>query len=68
MEQFYVNKKPQPNGDHEVHRAGCEWLPRPENRIYLGMHYDCWTAVNEARKYFSRVNGCFYCCRPCHTS
>ena len=34
--RFYVNKNAQPNGDHEVHRYDCSWLPDMENRIYLG--------------------------------
>ena len=34
--RYYVNKNAQPNGDHEVHRATCIWLPDVENRIYLG--------------------------------
>ncbi len=30
--RFYVNKNAQPNGDHEVHRSSCAWLPDAENR------------------------------------
>ena len=33
--RFYVNTNAQPNGDHEVHRSTCAWLPDVENRIYL---------------------------------
>lgn len=33
---FYVNSNAQPNGDHEVHRSDCSWLPSAENRVYLG--------------------------------
>jgi hypothetical protein len=28
----------------------------------------CVGAVAEARKSYSRANGCYYCCNACHTS
>lgn len=64
---FYVNKKAQANGDHEVHRVTCSWLPDVENRIYLGDFDTSQTALREARKYFSQVDGCCYCCPEIHT-
>ena len=67
MARYYVNKNAQANGDHEVHREGCAWLPEIENRIYLGQFARCGPAVTEARKHYSQVNGCYYCCRSCHT-
>ena len=67
MAKYYVNKNAQSNGDHEVHKDGCDHMPYSENRIYLGEFYTCQSAVQEARKYYNRVNGCYYCCRPCHT-
>ncbi len=33
---YYVNKNAQSNGDHEVHKSDCAWLPEVENRKYLG--------------------------------
>jgi len=36
------------NGDHEVHTTGCTFMPRPENRIYLGEFNTCYGAVREA--------------------
>ena len=65
---YYVNKNAQLNGDHEVHRQGCAWLPSEHNRIYLGIFSSCHPAVTEARKYFRQVNGCYYCANACHTS
>lgn len=65
---YYVNKNPQDNGDHEVHREDCEKLPSPANREYLG-HFDCCEdAVEKAKQIFSQSNGCFYCSEKCHTS
>lgn len=67
MALYYVNKNSQANGDHEVHRFGCSWLPEQHNRIYLGNFSSCAPAVRAARQYFSQVNGCYYCSRACHT-
>lgn len=64
--QFYVNKNAQPNGDHEVHRATCLWLPNAANRIYLGDFATSQAAVMAARKYFYQVDGCAYCCPESH--
>lgn len=68
MALYYVNKNAQPNGDHEVHTAECSFLPSEDNRIYLGVFSDCYGAVREAKKYFPRSNGCYYCSSACHTS
>lgn len=65
--KFYVNKKAQANGDHEVHRVTCSWLPGVENRVYLGDFDTSQAALREARKYFSQVDGCCYCCPEIHT-
>ena len=49
MQDYYVSKNAQANGDHEVHEFGCPWLPRPENRIYLGRRYPCSSVVMNAK-------------------
>jgi len=67
MEHYYVNKIAQSTGEHEVHNAGCLYLPSIDNRVYLGQFSNCADAVCEARKYYSKVDGCYYCCKPCHT-
>ncbi len=66
--KFYVNKNAQSNGDHEVHRLTCSWLPEQENRKYLGNFNTSEEAVAEAKKFYSQVNGCYYCCPETHTS
>ena len=69
MPTYYVNKNAQPNGDHEVHREGCSWLPHRNNLIYLGEYWSCSPAVSEAkRKGYSSANGCYHCSNACHTS
>lgn len=66
MEHYYVNKVAQITGEHEVHTSSCSFLPSSENRIYLGQFYNCDEALNEARKHYPKVDGCYYCCYPCH--
>ena len=67
MTKYYVNKNAQDNGDHEVHRTGCSYLPEPQNRQYLGQFSNCRDAVTEAKKTYSQSNGCYYCSKECHT-
>ena len=69
MARYYVNANAQLNGDHEVHKLECSFLPAPANRRYLGEFFSCATAVAEARRnHYGQSNGCFYCSRECHTS
>jgi len=68
MPQYCVNRQEQPNGDHEVHAEGCTFWPSPPNAQLLGWHSDCVPAVQAARSYFYRVNGCKFCSLLCHTS
>jgi len=67
MTIYYVNKQAQSNGDYEVHKADCSWLPSVENRRYLGSFTNCHDAVKEAKKYYSQSNGCKHCSLECHT-
>ncbi|NLI37124.1 MAG: hypothetical protein GX416_11520 [Bacteroidales bacterium] len=67
MDHYYVNRHDQETGEHEVHTGSCRYLPEPENRIYLGYFSNCKEALEEAKKYYSDVDGCYYCCRPCNT-
>jgi len=66
MENYYVNKNAQPTGEHEVHKSTCQHLPDSTNLIYLGYFSNCADALREARKYYSNVDGCYYCCPDCH--
>ena len=64
---YYVNKIAQSTGEHEVHALSCRFLPSLENRIYLGSFANGIEAVKEAKKYYSNVDGCFFCCPESHT-
>lgn len=68
MKVYYVNKFPQPNGEHEVHKDGCSFLPRSEYRLFLGIHSNCADAMIESKKHYAKSNGCFSCSHECHTS
>jgi hypothetical protein len=50
MEQYCVNKHAQPGGEHEVHNVSrkCPYLPDPANRVDLGGHQNCSTAVQNS--------------------
>jgi hypothetical protein len=39
----------------------------PDNVIILGEFTNCWKAIEEARKHYTNIDGCYYCCNPCHT-
>lgn len=68
MPNYYVNKNAQTNGDHEVHTASCSRLPLPVNRISLGSFTTCTEAIKEAKKTYSKSNGCYYRSSSCHTT
>lgn len=66
MASYYVNQNAQSNGDHEVHRWGCSFMPAPVNRQYLGDFETCGPAKREAKRYYPTADGCYYCCNACH--
>lgn len=63
-----MNTVAQANGDHEVHKSGCVWMPDEKNRKDLGEFDSCEGAVDEAKKTYSTANGCIHCSKDCHTS
>jgi len=68
MPRYCVNRNAQSNGDHEVHISRQNvCLPAESNRLDLGVHDTCQSAVRAARQYFEQVNGCAWCARSCHT-
>jgi hypothetical protein len=56
MSRYYVNKNAQDNGDHEVHKDGCSYMPEPENRKYLGEFSNCHDAVREAKRHYQMTS------------
>ena len=68
MAEYYVNRQAQANGDHEVHRSDCTYLPSESDRLYLGTFPNCFCAVREVKKFYAKSNGCYYCSHECHTT
>jgi hypothetical protein len=71
MPTFIINSNQQPNGDHEVHNTttGCAYMPALANRVDLGSHLNCQSAVADAKRRWpgSKINGGYYCANACHT-
>lgn len=69
MKKYVLNLNVQSNGDYEVHETNCNWAP-VSNYENLGYHHNCKDAVVKAKKRHpnKRINGCYYCSRPCHTT
>jgi len=65
MASYYVNDNAQPNGDHEVHKDGCQFMPK--YKTSLGDHASCGPAVTQAKRKYPTANGCRTCSRDCHT-
>ncbi|WP_429058890.1 hypothetical protein [Aeromonas veronii] len=57
MPKYYVNSNAQSNGDHEVHVETCSHLPSVLNRVDQGFHQNCSTAVQAAKKFYTKSNG-----------
>lgn len=69
MEKYYVHTETDKQGDHEVHMSTCSWLPKLGHRELLGLHEDCFSAVEEAESQgFKPANGCKHCSEECHTT
>jgi hypothetical protein len=66
MSNFYVRVKPEFNGTNMVHKKGCPFMPDAGNRIPLGEFSNNKNAVKEAGRFFSRINGCYFCIKECH--
>ena len=72
MANYYLNHNAQQNGDHEVHKSPCVTVSSfvVSNMEYLGSFASCHSAVNEARRrhLLWKINGCYFCSAPCHTT
>lgn len=66
MARYYVNKHAQANGDHEVHKDGCSFMPAQENRLYLGEFSTCGPAVTAAKVQYASADGCAFCIPECN--
>lgn len=67
IHKYYVNTSAQPTGEHELHREGCPYLVLINEAIFLGEFSSCADALVVAQRLYSNVDGCYHCCRECHT-
>ena len=69
MSNYYFNIYADINGYYEVHSEDCSFLPSELNRQYLGIYSSCEDAISYARTNYpdKKFDGCYYCCRECHT-
>ena len=69
MDAYCVNRNAQSSGEREVHNisTNCSFLPAPENRVDLGQHSSCESAITAAQAIYDLVDGCAYCAADCHT-
>lgn len=62
--RYIVSKKAQNGtGCHKMHTDNCKRRPKDDNIIDLGECMCPIEARNKAKKYYSNVNGCKYCCK-----
>ncbi|MCB8964364.1 MAG: hypothetical protein H6536_04905 [Bacteroidales bacterium] len=66
MDIFYIDLRPNGNGEYEMHRSGCKHLPDQASRYYLGLFGTCNEAMKEAQKSFPKSCGCPFCCKTCN--
>lgn len=66
MPYYYLNKKPHPDGNYEIHKLNCAHGAKPENRLDLDWHLSSYAALDAAKQMFpdkaAHIRGCFYCC------
>ena len=65
--KFFLSITTTTKGQHIVHKSICDFLPIDSNRIDLGEHYCCESALEKAKNQHENSNGCFHCAVLCHT-
>lgn len=66
---YYFHNTVDTHGNHEVHTKECSYFPNIENATYIGYEKSCSDAIDRAKQEhpFKSFDGCYFCCRPCHT-
>lgn len=66
-QRYFVATRAKDNGDYEVHKSGCRFLPGERRRQYIGSFDSGFHALREARQLYVQSNGCASCLPECHT-
>lgn len=53
MNEFYVERLANANGDHVVHKDGCPSLPAKEKLHYIGVRSSATAPLQEAAYYWA---------------
>ena len=66
MRKYFLDKEEQYENKYKVHLmhqadSNCPFQPHPKNRIDLGVHFNGYGAILEARKHFKDATPCKYC-------
>ncbi|TCJ13032.1 hypothetical protein EZJ19_10725 [Parasulfuritortus cantonensis] len=62
MNEFYVERLPNENGDHVVHKHGCPSLPAKEKLRYIGVRSSMAASLREAAHFwYSSSAACPHC-------
>ena len=66
--KYYFYNEIDKNGNHEVHADYCRYLPKEENRTYIGEFTNCIYAITAAKVKYPdyEFDGCYFCCHNCH--
>lgn len=59
MATYYIKKY----GVHELHQAGCVWLPIRKGMVKLGAFDSDGQALQKAKSFYKEVNPCLTCCK-----
>lgn len=52
MDEFYVEKRANENGEHVVHKEGCPSLPAKDKMHYIGVRSNIAAPLNEAANFW----------------
>jgi len=77
MPKYILNRNQQDSASgmnnelHDETPGVCTRLPLPGNRLDVGYYSNCKdamaAAVQKYPEYRSSIDGCYYCCRECHS-
>lgn len=70
MQNFYLNKIAQNNGDHEIHKEKCRFCDKrkPNFELLSAFSTEREALIKARRKYPSlKIDGCFFCCKNTDT-
>ena len=67
MTQYCADRNKSSHGDHEVHEISCAYVPQAKDRLELGNHPDCRSAVTAAKRVYAQSTGCSVCSPNCYS-